>query len=105
MSAQSSRATANGRIFKHFVRRSRVVSMTLTSLMLAVYFGFILLMAFGRDVLLVRMDGGLSLGIPVGMGIILTASMFTGIYVWWANTRYDVQVRAIVATMQEDDHE
>ena len=68
--------------------------------MLLIYFGFIMVLAFRRDLLQAPVGGGMTLGIPVGFGIIVIASALTGIYVWWANRSYDGAVRRIVTGMQ-----
>ncbi|MDR3044600.1 MAG: DUF485 domain-containing protein [Desulfovibrio sp.] len=81
------------------VRARWGVSLTLTALMLAIYFGFIMVLAFRRDLLQAPVGGGMTLGIPVGFGIIVIASALTGVYVWWANRSYDGAVRRIVAGM------
>ena len=66
------------------------VSAVLTVLILGVYFGFIALVAFRKDLLAQRIFGENStLGMPVGIGVILAAWVLTGIYVVWANGRYD----------------
>lgn len=85
--------------FAALVRARWGVSLTLTAVMLAIYFGFIMVLAFRRDLLQAAAGGGMTLGIPVGFGIILTASALTGVYVWWANRMYDGAVRRIIATM------
>ncbi len=85
--------------FTELVRSHRGVSLALTAAMLAVYFGFIMVLAFRRDLLHVA-AGGMPLGIPVGFGIIMAATTLTGVYVWWANRRYDGAVRRIVATLK-----
>ena len=86
--------------FAALVRARWSVSLSLTALMLAIYFGFIMVLAFRRDLLQAPVGGGMTLGIPVGFGIIVIASALTGIYVWWANRSYDGAVRRIVAGMQ-----
>lgn len=86
--------------FAALVRARWSVSLTLTALMLAIYFGFIMVLAFRRDLLQASVGGGMTLGIPVGFGIIVIASALTGVYVWWANRAYDGAVRRIVAGMQ-----
>ncbi|HEU6436486.1 MAG TPA: DUF485 domain-containing protein [Nitratidesulfovibrio sp.] len=86
--------------FAALVRARWSVSLTLTALMLAIYFGFIMVLAFRRDLLQASAGGGMTLGIPVGFGIILIASALTGVYVWWANRAYDSAVRRIVTGMQ-----
>ncbi|AXQ30931.1 DUF485 domain-containing protein [Solimonas sp. K1W22B-7] len=70
-------------------KRSRL-AWVLTAIMLAVYYGFILLVAFAPDLLKQRIgDGATTLGFPLGIGVILTAILLTGIYVWKANGEYD----------------
>jgi uncharacterized membrane protein (DUF485 family) len=72
-------------------RRWRV-ALTLTAAMLAVYFGFILLIAFARPVLAHLVTPGLTLGILLGVLVILSAWLLTWIYVRWANDHYDVEL-------------
>ena len=71
-------------------KRSRLAS-SLSAVMLAIYFGFILLIAFGRDILAAPIVAGgvTTLGIPIGIGVIISAFVLTGIYVSRANTRFD----------------
>ncbi len=72
------------------------VSSILTVLILAVYFGFIALVAFRKDLLGRKVSGEhITLGIPVGIGVILAAWVLTGIYVGWANGRYDRMIHDV----------
>jgi uncharacterized membrane protein (DUF485 family) len=73
-------------------RRRWRVALSLTAAMLAVYFGFILLIAFAKPVLARPITGGLTLGILLGVLVILSAWLLTWIYVRWANDRYDVEL-------------
>ncbi|MGQ3671468.1 DUF485 domain-containing protein [Xanthobacter sp. TB0136] len=62
----------------------------LTILMLIVYYGFILLVAFNKEFLSTRIgDGVMTYGIPIGFGVILFTIIITGIYVQRANSEYD----------------
>ncbi|PZQ48111.1 MAG: DUF485 domain-containing protein [Rhodovulum sulfidophilum] len=62
----------------------------LTIAMLIVYYGFILLIAFRKDVLAIRIgDGVMTWGIPIGFGVILFTILVTGIYVRRANGEFD----------------
>jgi uncharacterized membrane protein (DUF485 family) len=61
----------------------------LTILMLVVYFGFIGLIAFDKALLAVKVGGTASLGLFLGVFVILFAFVLTGIYVVRANTRFD----------------
>lgn len=70
-------------------RRSRF-GWILTLAMLVVYYGFILLIAFKKDVLAARMgDGVMTWGIPIGFGVILFTIIVTAIYVRRANSEFD----------------
>ncbi len=81
--------------FKKFVLKKWTVSLILASIMLFAYFGFILLIAFNKELLATKISKGLTLGIPVGLGIILLAWTLTGIYVRWANKHYDKKVEEL----------
>lgn len=81
--------------FKSLVRKRVSVSLSFTFLMLAVYFGFILLMAFNKEFLATKIGEHITLGIPFGIGIIIFAWLLTGIYIIWANNSYDKKVNEI----------
>jgi uncharacterized membrane protein (DUF485 family) len=74
------------------VRKSRI-SLTFTAIELALYFGFVALIAFNKSFLSARLSGAIPVGIPISVGTILLSLVFTGIYVWWANNKYDVLLR------------
>ena len=71
------------------------VALWLTGVMVALYFGFIALVAFNRPLLATLVAPGLSLGILLGALVIVGAWLLTWIYVRWANTRYDRQVHRL----------
>lgn len=93
--AKDADAIINSPEFKALVARQWSVSAVLCLIMLAVYFGFILVLAFDKQLLGQTLGPGLSLGIPVGLGVILLAWLLTGIYVFWANDSYDKAVISI----------
>lgn len=68
------------------------VALTLSALMLAIYFGFILLVAFGRPFLSTLLGPGLSVGILLGALTIVSCWILSLIYVIWANRGYDEEV-------------
>ena len=78
--------------FKSLVRQKWIVSLALTLVMLIIYFGFILLIAFDKPFLAKPIGLNLTLGLPVGIGILILAWLLTGIYTIWANRSYDKQV-------------
>jgi uncharacterized membrane protein (DUF485 family) len=61
------------------------VAMPLTLVMLAVYVGFILLVAFNKPLLGRVIVPGLSLGILLGVLVIVIAWLLTWWYIRWAN--------------------
>ena len=76
----------------------RRVAGTLTVVMMVLYAGFILLIAYGKDLLTTLVVPGLSLGILLGALVILAAWVLIWIYVRWANTHYDT----VIAGMRKD---
>jgi uncharacterized membrane protein (DUF485 family) len=66
--------------------------------MMAVYFGFILLVAWAKPFLGRQLVPGLSLGILLGALVIVTAWLLIGVYVRWANSHYDQTVARIRET-------
>jgi uncharacterized membrane protein (DUF485 family) len=65
------------------------VALTLTATMVAVYFGFILLVAFDKPLLASTIRPGLSVGILLGILVIATVWALTAAYVVWSNRYYD----------------
>ena len=65
------------------------IQVMLTGLMVTIYFGFILLIAYDKPLLARLVAPGLSLGIVLGALVILLSWLLTWVYVRWANTHYD----------------
>ena len=62
----------------------------LTLAMMVVYYGFILLVAFNKEFLSQRLGAGvMTVGIPIGFGVIVFTIVITAIYVKRANGEYD----------------
>jgi uncharacterized membrane protein (DUF485 family) len=75
----------------HELKRKRnSFGWTLTVLMLVVYYGYIALIAFNKPFLAQPIGAGVTtLGIPIGMGVIIFTIIITGLYVRRANGEYD----------------
>ena len=71
------------------------IALSLTIAMMAVYFGFILLVAFNKPLLATLVIDGLSLGMLLGALVIVAAWGLIWIYVRWANTHYDAALRGL----------
>jgi len=83
--------------FKDLSKQKFTISIILTILELALYFGFIGLIAFNKPFLAQKLGTGVAttIGIPIAVGTILFSWVFTGIYIWWANNKYDVLVNKV----------
>ena len=68
------------------------LAVLLTAAMMAIYFGFIALVAFAKPTLATVLMPGLSLGILLGALIIISAWVLIWVYVRWANSHYDATV-------------
>jgi uncharacterized membrane protein (DUF485 family) len=73
----------------------RRVATILTATMMVLYFGFILLIAYGKPLLTTIIVPGLSLGILLGALVIVAAWILILIYVRWANGHYDAAVAGL----------
>jgi uncharacterized membrane protein (DUF485 family) len=69
-------------------KRSRF-SWAMTGIMLAIYFGFIFLVAFAPGLMATPVAGAVTLGFPLGLFVIVAAIALTGIYVMRANSEFD----------------
>jgi len=74
------------------------IALSLTVVMILLYFGFIILIAYGRSALAVLLMPGLTVGILLGALVIVVSWLLTYWYVHWANTRYDVALRELHQT-------
>ena len=98
MDSATAHKIRNNPKFKAMVTRKERMGRVLTCFMLVIYFGFILTIAFAPHWLAIPLQHGgvLTLGIPIGIAIILAAFAATGIYVYWANTHFDEITREIL---------
>ncbi len=85
----------NDHDFKRLSSQRNRISFIFTVLELGVYFGFISLIAFNRQLFALKITENITLGIPIGIGVIIVSWIFTGIYVKWANDKYDAIVERV----------
>jgi len=83
--------------FKKLSSQKNTISIILTILELVLYFGFIGLIAYNKPFLAQKMSAGdaATIGIPIAVGTIVFSWVFTGIYIWWANSKYDEMVKIV----------
>jgi uncharacterized membrane protein (DUF485 family) len=83
--------------YQELVRKRSSFGWSLSLAMLVIYFGFILLVGYAPKFLGTPMGSGvMTVGIPIGLAVILSAFVLTGIYVRRANADYDALTRKIV---------
>ena len=73
------------------------MAVALTVGVVVIYFGFILLIAYRRDIMSSLIVPGLSVGILLGALVIVASWLLTWGYVRWANAHYDTELERIRA--------
>ena len=90
------RVTANPKFLQFVAMRNRY-SMIMTIVSAAAYYGFILLVAFDKEFLARKIGPGVtSLGVPLGVGVIVFTIILTWIYVRRANSEFDDTNEALI---------
>ena len=90
------RIRANPR-FQSLVAKRNSYAFIMTLLMMIVYYGYILLIAFNKEWLATKLSpGAVTMGIPLGFGVIVFTIVITTIYVRRANTEFDDEAAAII---------
>jgi uncharacterized membrane protein (DUF485 family) len=78
------------------VSERKSLGWTLAIITLVMYYGYIAIVAFAPSVIAVKLFGMITVGIVLGVAIILASILLTGIYVMRANAEYDDLTNAIV---------
>jgi uncharacterized membrane protein (DUF485 family) len=71
------------------------VALALSGVVFALYFGFIVAVAFAKEAMAYEILTGLSVGILAGALVIVGAWLTTWAYVAWANAHFDARVDVI----------
>ena len=84
--------------FRELVATRQRFAAILSLIMLVIYVGFILLIAFAPGWLGTPLHAGTSVtrGIPIGIGVIVISFVLTGIYVWRANGDFDRLTKSVI---------
>lgn len=81
--------------FRRLVAVHRRVTLALTLGLFVLYYGYILLLGWNRPLLAGRIGEHVTLGIPVGVGVIVLSWVLSLVYVVWANEAHDPEVRKL----------
>lgn len=68
------------------------LAVSLTAIMVCVYFGFVLLIAYDKPLMGRLLTPGLSVGIVLGALVIVVTWLLMWVYVRWANRHYDAEL-------------
>ena len=92
------RRVASHASFKTLVRERFALRLILSAIVILTYFSFILLVAFSPSSLAtpVTANSVVSVGIALGVGLILLSVVLTAIYVWRANQRFEVLTQQVL---------
>ncbi len=97
MDESTARRIASTPQFIELVHKRRSLGWRLTIIMLVIYYGFIALVAFAPGIIGENIGGAITLGLPLGIAVILSAIILTAIYVSRANGEFDRLSNQIVA--------
>jgi uncharacterized membrane protein (DUF485 family) len=82
--------------YQKLVSERKSFGWTLAIITLVIYYGYIAIVAFAPSVIAIKVSGDITVGIILGVAIILASILLTGIYVLRANSEYDDLTNAIV---------
>jgi uncharacterized membrane protein (DUF485 family) len=83
--------------YQKLVSERKSLGWTLALITLVMYYGYIAIVAFAPSLIAVPLFGSITVGIVLGVAIILASILLTGIYVMRANAEYDELTDAIVS--------
>lgn len=88
--------------YQQLVKTRNAYGWLMTIIMLVVYYGYIALIAFNKEFLGTRIGEGVTtIGIPIGVGVIVFTIVITGIYVHRANTEFDSVTEEIIKEVKK----
>ncbi|MFJ4293654.1 DUF485 domain-containing protein [Cupriavidus sp. NPDC089707] len=76
--------------YLQLVRSRSRLGWLLTAAMMVIYYGYVLLIAFDKELLARKLgEGVMTWGMPIGLFVIVFTVVITGLYVQHANRSYD----------------
>ncbi len=96
----SARAMLDSAEFKRMVAQRWTISVVLTLALFLLYYGYIVLIAVNKPFMARKIGDVTTLGIPLGVAVIVLSWVLTYAYVLWANRVHDVEVRRLKDKVQ-----
>jgi uncharacterized membrane protein (DUF485 family) len=97
---QTARQMLDSQEFRRMVSKRWTISVVLTICLFVVYYGYIILIAADKPFMAQKIGEVTTLGIPLGVLVILLSWVLTAVYVVWANKVHDPEVRDLKSRVQ-----
>jgi len=97
---QTARQMLDSQEFKRMVSTRWTISVVLTIVLFVIYYGYIVLIAVDKPFMAQKIGEVTTLGIPLGVLVILLSWVLTAVYVVWANKVHDPEVRNLKSRVQ-----
>jgi len=97
---QTARQMLDSPEFKAMVTKRWTISVVLTIVLFVIYYGYIILIAVDKPFMAQKIGEVTTLGIPLGVLVILLSWVLTALYVIWANRSHDPEVRDLKSKVQ-----
>ena len=97
---QTARQMLDSAEFKRMVSKRWTMSVVLTIVLFVIYYGYIVLIAADKPFMAQKIGEVTTLGIPLGVLVILLSWVLTAVYVVWANKVHDPEVRDLKSRVQ-----
>jgi len=98
MASELTRRIERNAQYQQLIKARNALGWSLTLLVFAAYYSFILIVAFDKSLFATPIAAGMTTtwGIPLGIGIILLTVLLTAIYVRKANSQFDPALKQIL---------
>ena len=93
--AKTAKEIVQSERFKGLMRKRWTISAILTIILFIIYYGYILIVGYGKEFLGMKVGVYTNYGIILGVLVIVLSWALTLVYVIWANNVYDKEVDAI----------
>lgn len=101
VSAEAAHQMVNSADFQRLVGRRWAINLALLAVLFVTYYGFILLIAVNKPMMAQKIGAVTTLGIPVGVAVIVVGWVLTYAYVLWANGSWDPEVARLAKQLDQ----